>query len=95
MKRYKAISNIFIVFIFMILVAIVAIAVIAMSLYFHHLTKTSDSLSDDALIKKVRQIPGDELLDHNNKIYYMSITILKTHLGFIGPKHQVQMSLKH
>ena len=49
-KIYKAIKHV-IVFIFMIFIAIVAIAVIAMSLYFHHLTKTSDSLSDDALIK--------------------------------------------
>ena len=63
-KIYKAIKHV-IVFIFMIFIAIVAIAVIAMSLYFHHLTKTSDSLSDDALIKKVRQIPAaiDGLID--------------------------------
>ncbi len=52
-KRYIKLFKHVIVFIFMIFIAIVAIpAVIAMSLYFHHLTKTSDSLSDDALIKK-------------------------------------------
>ncbi len=89
-KIYKAIKHV-IVFIFMIFIAIVAIAVIAMSLYFHHLTKTSDSLSDDALIKKVRQIPGDELLDHNNKNLLYEYNHSQNSLII----HQVQMSLKH
>ncbi len=83
-KIYKAIKHV-IVFIFMIFIAIVAIAVIAMSLYFHHLTKTSDSLSDDALIKKVRQIPGDELLDHNNKNLLYEYNHSQNSL-IIGPK---------
>ena len=77
----------------MIFIAIVAIAVIAMSLYFHHLTKTSDSLSDDALIK-VRQIPGDELLDHNNKNLLYEYNHSQNSL-IMDLKHQVQMSLKH
>lgn len=50
-KIYKTIKHI-IVIIFMIIIAILAIAVIAMSFYFHHLTKMSDSISDEDLIKK-------------------------------------------
>ncbi|OAF01532.1 transglycosylase [Staphylococcus argenteus] len=83
-KIYKTIKHI-IVIIFMIIIAILAIAVIAMSFYFHHLTKMSDSISDEDLIKKVRKIPGDELLDHTNKNLLSEYNHSQNSL-IIGPK---------
>ncbi|BCN88662.1 transglycosylase domain-containing protein [Staphylococcus argenteus] len=83
-KIYKTIKHI-IVIIFMIIIAILAVAVIAMSFYFHHLTKMSDSISDEDLIKKVRKIPGDELLDHTNKNLLSEYNHSQNSL-IIGPK---------
>ncbi|MBE5666546.1 penicillin-binding protein [Staphylococcus sp. SS87] len=83
-KIYKTIKHI-IVIIFMIIIAILAVAVIAMSFYFHHLTKMSDSISDEDLIKKVRKIPGDELLDHTNNNLLSEYNHSQNSL-IIGPK---------
>ncbi|CDR25903.1 transglycosylase domain-containing protein [Staphylococcus schweitzeri] len=83
-KIYKTIKHI-IVFVFMVSIAILSIAVIAMSFYFHHLTKTSDAISDESLIKKVRQLPGDELLDHTNKNILYEYNHSQNSL-IIGPK---------
>ncbi|MCG9805098.1 transglycosylase domain-containing protein [Staphylococcus argenteus] len=83
-KIYKTIKHI-IVIIFMIIIAILAVAVIAMSFYFHHLTKMSDSISDEDLIKKVRKIPDDELLDHTNKNLLSEYNHSQNSL-IIGPK---------
>ncbi|MBO1199711.1 penicillin-binding protein [Staphylococcus simiae] len=83
-KIYKSIKHTLVVF-GMVLIALISILLIIMSIYFHHLTKMSDSLSDQSLIKQVTHLPGDEMLDHNNKNILYEYNHSQNSL-IIGPK---------
>lgn len=63
---YKRIKH-FLVWLFLAMTLLGVIVLIALTIYFYHLTQSTDKLSDQQLVQRVTHISGDELIDHSNK----------------------------
>lgn len=84
-RIYKRIKHICVA-IFLILFTVGSILIVALFIYFHHLTSEASSISDNDLKQKVLHIPGDELINHDNKNILSEYNHSQNTL-IVGPEH--------